>query len=122
MACSMNQVVDFLVDKGSDVNIRDADRCTPLYYACYAGHVDTAAMLLYLGADPTMVNIHGKAAQDVACLGGNKHNREAILTALEVGRWYCSSFCYFMYFNCSSNSTHTAGHSSVLVGRQTHMR
>jgi len=33
-----------------------------------------------------LVNVHGKAAQDVICHGGNKHNREDILEALEVRR------------------------------------
>lgn len=31
------QVVDYLVDKGTDVNVSDNDKCTPLFYAAYAG-------------------------------------------------------------------------------------
>jgi uncharacterized protein len=77
-------VVEFLVERGTDVNVRDHDRCTPLMYAARDGHLDTVLMLLYLGADPTLINARDKAAHELVCLGGNKHHREAIMTALEV--------------------------------------
>jgi hypothetical protein len=48
--------------------------------------VDTVQMLLYLGADPTLINLQGKAPQDVVCQGGNRQHRDAILAALEVSR------------------------------------
>jgi ankyrin repeat protein len=125
------QVVDYLVDKGTDVNVSDNDKCTPLFYAAYAGtlprpitpsflfsppqhqegavthplspslspshseiaslwdnagHLETVQMLLYLGSDSGVLNKEGKNAMDVACIGGNRKNREAILSALSVRR------------------------------------
>lgn len=133
MACGVLgwQVVDYLVDKGTDVNVSDNDKCTPLFYAAYAGtlprpitpsflysppqhqerggyilppslsrllthefaslwdnagHLETVQMLLYLGSDSGVLNKEGKNAMDVACIGGNRKNREAILSALSVRR------------------------------------
>lgn len=79
-------MVEYLVEKGTDVNVTDNDKCTPLFYASYAGHLDTVQMLLYLGADTTVLNKEGKNTHDVACTGGNRKNREAILSALQVRR------------------------------------
>lgn len=78
------EVVDFLVDQGAELNARDADRATPLYYAAYAGYLDTVEILIYLGADHTAVDHMGRSPHDVACLGGNKQDKEGICNAIEV--------------------------------------
>lgn len=50
----------------------------------WTGHLETVQMLLYLGSDSSVLNKEGKNAMDVACIGGNRKNREAILSALSV--------------------------------------
>ena len=40
---------DYSEDSPLDMNIRDADGCTPLYYACYYGHDEIVSMLLKFG-------------------------------------------------------------------------
>ena len=40
---------DYSEDSPLDMNIRDADGCTPLYYACYYGHDEIVSVLLKFG-------------------------------------------------------------------------
>ena len=40
---------EFSEDSPLDMNIRDADGCTPLYYACYYGHDEIVSSLLKFG-------------------------------------------------------------------------
>ncbi|KAI1426365.1 ankyrin repeat-containing domain protein [Xylaria sp. FL1777] len=41
-----------LVKAGSDLNVIDSNGLTPLHYAIFRGHFDTAKLLIELGADP----------------------------------------------------------------------
>ena len=45
---------------GIDINRPDPDGVTPLLYATYNGHYDTAAFLLSQGADPTLADQYGR--------------------------------------------------------------
>ena len=40
---------EYSEDSPLDMNIRDADGCTPLYYSCYYGHDEIVSMLLKFG-------------------------------------------------------------------------
>ena len=42
---------EYSEDSPLDMNVRDADGCTPLYYACYYGHDDIVTLLLKFGQD-----------------------------------------------------------------------
>lgn len=44
--------IDFLLEKGISVNVKDKDGCTPLIAACYRGYKDIVEYLLKIGADP----------------------------------------------------------------------
>ena len=43
-------MIRFLIEKGAEVNIRDAEGVSPLDYAAWQGSLDTVAMLLAHGA------------------------------------------------------------------------
>ena len=42
---------EYSEDSPLDMNVRDADGCTPLYYACYYGHDEIVTLLLKFGQD-----------------------------------------------------------------------
>jgi len=48
--------------------------------------VDTVRALLEAGADKTLKDEKGKTPLQMACTGGNKHNKAAIVALLEVSR------------------------------------
>eukprot|EP00163_Fabomonas_tropica_P005673 TRINITY_DN152_c0_g2_i1.p1 TRINITY_DN152_c0_g2~~TRINITY_DN152_c0_g2_i1.p1 ORF type:complete len:1933 (-),score=373.41 TRINITY_DN152_c0_g2_i1:82-5880(-) len=56
-------VLEYLAKAGMDVNVQDADGCTPLHLACYAGAIDSVKTLLKLGAD-----VHAGTAHDTSLL------------------------------------------------------
>jgi hypothetical protein len=66
------------------VNVKDKYSWTPLYRAAYNGHLEAVEALLELGADPSFKDEKGKTAAQMACTGGNKFNKDAIVRALEV--------------------------------------
>lgn len=62
----------FLKKGGIDVNRRDAEGNTPLYYACLKGYRDLALLLLDNGADVSVVNNHSETPLHAAARSGNK--------------------------------------------------
>ena len=48
-------IARLLLDRGSDVNVRESQRWTPLHYASRYGYLDLARLLIDRGAD---VNAH----------------------------------------------------------------
>lgn len=62
----------FLKKGGIDVNKRDAEGNTPLYYACLKGNRDIVALLLDSGADATCVNNRSETPLHAAARSGNK--------------------------------------------------
>lgn len=49
-------VVQALVEKGANLNIKDVDERTPLYWASERGHPEVVVFLLEQGADPTIMD------------------------------------------------------------------
>ena len=54
------------------VNRRDRQRRTPLHWAAHGGHAGIIRVLLYCGADPTVCDVDGATATELAA--GLFHN------------------------------------------------
>jgi cytohesin len=55
-----------LIEANADVNARGMNESTPLHHAVHYGRTEIVRLLLAAGADPTVPDIHGKTALDVA--------------------------------------------------------
>jgi len=54
-----NDVVNYLIDQGADINSRDSDNYTVLRRAVIGGHVETAGLLIDRGADTEATDNNG---------------------------------------------------------------
>ena len=52
-------IIEEIIKKGADVNKADKDGQTPLHYACYNGHTETARALIEKEADVNKANKYG---------------------------------------------------------------
>ena len=59
------EVVQLLIEKGADVNLKNGDGATPLHSAAFLGRVDVAKLLLENGADIKTHNNDGATPADV---------------------------------------------------------
>lgn len=73
------EVVELLVDLGTNVNAKDHSHDSPLHLACINGHVETTRKLLWLGADPWQQNFMGQMPIDIA----EQHGRKGVYDLLE---------------------------------------
>lgn len=53
------EIVEFLLSKGAEVNVRNVDKDTPLIDAVENGHIEVIKLLLKYGANPRMGNAKG---------------------------------------------------------------
>jgi ankyrin repeat protein len=60
------QAVEFLTDRGADVNAQDPDGCTPLHLAAGWGSKEVCEYLLSRGADKSIVDKKGRTAEAIA--------------------------------------------------------
>ena len=72
-------VVEWLLEKGADVNIVNSSKSTALMCAAYGGHTQCIAVLMQHGADVGLVNNHGKTAMQYA----RDNSRTDAIRALE---------------------------------------
>ena len=61
-----DSTVKLLIERGTDVNVKDDDGDTPLMAAVGRDQLTTISVLLGLGADKSIKNDRGKAPADVA--------------------------------------------------------
>lgn len=59
-------ILQFLLNKGSDVNLVDSEGQTALHYASSCGHLDCVKLLIKLGADRTIKDKELQTCVDVA--------------------------------------------------------
>lgn len=82
MKASMNgylNIVQFLVEKGADVNAKDSiNEYTPLHFAATHGHLSVVNYLLEKGANPLSSNKSGELVIDVARNNGHNEVADAI--------------------------------------------
>ena len=60
------EAAEALCAHGAELDTRADDQCTPLMHAAFHGHPKVCAMLLALGADPSLKNEDGRTALDRA--------------------------------------------------------
>ena len=59
-------VVDMLISKKADVNVRNSHYWTPLHAASHNSNTEMMKFLLQNGAEPSIRNIRGETALDIA--------------------------------------------------------
>ena len=78
------EMVEYMLEKGADPNLRDKDESTPLMEAVPNGHTEIVEMLLKAGADPDIENRHGESPLSVAEHRAKKHGHQKIVELLQV--------------------------------------
>ena len=71
-----------MLDNGAEVDRATEDGRTPLWTACYEGHVDAARLLLDKGAEVDRTNKRGERPLDIA----QENGHAAIVALLEEHR------------------------------------
>jgi ankyrin repeat protein len=71
------EVIQYLLEKNADVNVRTALGSTPLHWAAIGGHAGAARALLDAGGDVDATNYEGKSVLDWA----PQKNKEAVMKA-----------------------------------------
>ena len=61
-----NKLVELLLAKGANVNVKGEEGITPLYLAVFEGHGSTAELLISAGADVNAKNDDGYNSLDIA--------------------------------------------------------
>jgi ankyrin repeat protein len=70
-----------LLERGADVNGRQADGMTALHWAAYRDDLETVEMLLRAGADASAANRYGVTPLSLACTNGNAAIAELLMKA-----------------------------------------
>lgn len=65
-----NEIVTLLIQHGADVNARDVNGETPLYFAVSTGSSEAVRTLLAAGANPNLATAKGETPLDVAAKNG----------------------------------------------------
>jgi cytohesin len=74
------EIVEFLIEKGAEVNSRDNSDTTPLYFAVTINQKDLAELLLSQGADVNAKNNHDFTSLHLAAIKGFQEMVEFLLT------------------------------------------
>jgi len=75
-------IVKFLVEKGFDINAKDAWNKTPLYRAVAKDHFEIAKFLIAKGADKSVKDVYGKTVLDIA----KENKSQNMVELLEGGK------------------------------------
>lgn len=78
-------VMRFLVEKGADPNVIDAENRTPIHLAVMGGHLPAVVYLLNeVGVVHTSKDIEGRTPLDIAKLGTEDEKKKKRMAALEI--------------------------------------
>lgn len=70
-AAGFRDIVCYLIDQGSHVNITTVTNSTPLRAACFDGHFDIVRYLVENKADIEIANRHGHTSLMISCYKGH---------------------------------------------------
>lgn len=80
-------MIDLLINLGSDVDEVDADGTTALHCSAARGHQNTLLLLLHANADPMITDAHGNTILHLAADNGHEACVKALLYFAEHTRW-----------------------------------
>lgn len=80
-------MVDLLIDHGSNVDEVDADGTTALHCSAARGHQNTLLLLLHANADPTIIDAQGNTVLHLAADNGHEACVKALFYFAEHTRW-----------------------------------
>ncbi|XP_036144364.1 ankyrin repeat domain-containing protein 27 [Monomorium pharaonis] len=72
-------IVDFLLDRDTDLNAADSDGMTALHHACAKGHQNILLLLLHAHADPAVTDLRGNTPLHLAVDRGHESCVKALL-------------------------------------------
>lgn len=130
-------IVDFLLDRDTDINATDSDGLTPLHYACIKGHQNILLLMLHANADPTMMDLQGNTPLHLAVDRGHESCVKALLYLSEhmkisvnvnatndngdtplhfAARWgYCAIVGILLEYGANGRLTNKKGQTSLNI-------
>lgn len=130
-------IVDFLLDRDTDINAIDSDGMTPLHYACIKGHQNILLLLLHANANSAMTDSRGNTPLHLAVDRGHENCVKALLYLSEhmrmpvdanvandngdtplhlAARWgYCAIVDILLEYGASCRTTNKKGQTPSMV-------
>ncbi|XP_011860743.1 PREDICTED: ankyrin repeat domain-containing protein 27-like isoform X2 [Vollenhovia emeryi] len=130
-------IVDFLLDRDTDINAVDSDGMTALHHACVKGHQNILLLLLHANADPAVVDSRGNTPLHLAVDRGHESCVKALLYLLEhmrtpvdanvandngdtplhlAARWgYCAIVDILLEYGASCRTANKKGQTASMV-------
>lgn len=130
-------IVDFLLDRDTDINAVDSDGLTALHYACVKGHQNILLLLLHANANPAVTDLRGNTPLHLAVDRGHESCVKALLYLLEhmrmpvdanvandngdtplhlAARWgYCAIVNILIEYGASCGTTNKKGQTPSMV-------
>lgn len=130
-------IVDFLLDRDTDINAIDSDGMTALHYACIKGHQNILLLMLHANADPAVTDSRGNTPLHLAVDRGHESCVKALLYLSEhmrmpidanvandngdtplhlAARWgYCAIVDILLEYGASCRTTNKKGQTPSMM-------